>query len=72
MGILILGFGNPILSHDGVRNRISQELEGKLSQRQGVTVQETSMLGLSLIDLLAGYDKAIIVDAMQTAGGKAG
>ena len=72
MKTLILGLGNPILSDDGVGNRIAQELEGKLSQRQGVTVQETSMSGLSLIDLLAGYDKAIIVDAIQTAEGKPG
>jgi len=72
MRILILGLGNPILSDDGVGNRIAQELEGKLSQRQGVTVQETSMSGLSLIDLLAGYDKAIIVDAIRTAEGKPG
>src|SRR4030042_1437900 len=72
MKTLILGLGNPILSDDGVGNRIAQELEGKLSQRQGVTVQETSMSGLSLIDLLAGYDKAIIVDAIQTAEGNPG
>lgn len=30
------------------------------------------MAGLSLLDLLADYDRAIIVDAIQTAGGKAG
>jgi hydrogenase maturation protease len=37
-----------------------------------VTVVETSMAGLSFLDLLAGYDKAIIIDAIQTDGGKAG
>ena len=30
------------------------------------------MAGLSLLDLLAGYDRAIIVDAIQTVGGKVG
>jgi len=72
MKTLILGLGNPILSDDGVGNRVAQELEGKVAQRQDITVMETSMSGLSLIDLLAGYDKAIIVDAIQTAEGKAG
>jgi hydrogenase maturation protease len=72
MKTLILGLGNPILSDDGVGNRVALELEDKLAQRQDVTVMETSMSGLSLIDLLAGYDKAIIVDAIQTAEGKAG
>jgi hydrogenase maturation protease len=33
---------------------------------------ETGCAGLSLLDLLVGYDRAIIVDAIQTVGGKAG
>ena len=72
MKTIILGLGNPILSDDGVGNRIAQELEDKVAQRQDVTVMETSLSGLSLIDLLAGYDKAIIVDAIQTKEGRAG
>lgn len=72
MKTIILGLGNPILSDDGVGNRVALELEDRVAERQNVAVMETSMSGLSLIDLLAGYDKAIIVDAIQTAGGKAG
>ena len=72
MKTIILGLGNPILSDDGVGNRVALELEDRVAERQDVAVMETSMSGLSLIDLLAGYDKAIIVDAIQTAGGKAG
>ena len=68
---LILGLGNPILSDDGVGFRVAEELKGRLDE-QDVTVLETSMSGLSLLDLLAGYDRSIIVDAIQTAGGKAG
>ncbi|MBM3157811.1 MAG: hydrogenase maturation protease [Chloroflexi bacterium] len=71
MKTLILGLGNPILSDDGIGNRIAQELENRISN-QDITVEETSMSGLSLLDLLVGYDKAIIVDAIQTANGKAG
>jgi hydrogenase maturation protease len=33
---------------------------------------ETGIAGLALLDLLVGYDRAIIIDAIQTAGGKAG
>jgi hydrogenase maturation protease len=72
MKTIVLGLGNPILRDDGVGNRVALELEDKLAQRQDITVMETSMSGLSLIDLLAGYDKAIIIDAIQTAAGKAG
>ncbi len=70
MKTIILGLGNPILSDDGVGNRVALELEDRVAERQDVAVMETSMSGLSLIDLLAGYDKAIIVDAIQTAGRK--
>ena len=71
MKTLILGLGNPILSDDGVGFRVAAELRGRLSQQE-VTVMETSMVGLSLLDLLSGYDRAIIIDAIQTVGGKAG
>ncbi|HUV53381.1 MAG TPA: hydrogenase maturation protease [Dehalococcoidia bacterium] len=71
MKTLILGLGNPILSDDGVGNRIAQELGNRISS-QDITVEETSMSGLSLLDLLVGYDRAIIVDAIQTTNGKAG
>jgi len=71
MKTLVLGLGNPILSDDAVGHRIVEELEGKVDQ-QKVTLMETSVAGLSLLDLLAGYDKAIIIDAIQTVGGEAG
>jgi len=71
MKTLILGLGNPILSDDGIGLRVARALEGKLN-RQEVTVMETSMAGLSLLDLLVNFDRAIIIDAIQTIGGKAG
>ncbi|MBA7698006.1 hypothetical protein ES703_106680 [subsurface metagenome] len=33
---------------------------------------ESSAAGLGLLDLITGYDKLIIVDAIQTKGGQAG
>lgn len=71
MKTLILGLGNPILSDDGVGLGVAEELEGRLDQQE-VTVVETSMAGLSLRDLLIAYDRVIIIDAIQTVGGKAG
>jgi len=68
---LILGLGNSILSDDGVGLRVAAELKGRLDQQE-VTVMETGMVGLSLLDLLVGYDKAIVIDAIQTVGGRAG
>lgn len=71
MKTLVLGLGNPILSDDGVGLRVAAELKGRLDQQE-TTVVETSMAGLSLLDTLAGYDRAIIIDAIQTVEGKPG
>jgi len=71
MKTLILGMGNPILSDDGVGVWVARALEARLNQ-QGITVMETSMAGLSLLDLLANFDRAIIIDAIQTTEGKVG
>jgi len=71
MRTLIIGLGNPILSDDGVGLRVAAELKDRLDQQE-VTVMETSMAGLSMLDLLVGYDRAIIIDASQTMGGKIG
>jgi hydrogenase maturation protease len=71
MKTLILGLGNTILCDDGVGIHVAEELESRLTEPE-ITVLETSLSGLSLLDILVGYDKAIIVDAIQTVGGKPG
>ena len=71
MKTLVLGLGNPILTDDGVGVRVAERVEDAVGQRD-VTVMEASLAGLSILDQLAGYDRAIIVDAVRTVGGKAG
>jgi hydrogenase maturation protease len=71
MKTLVLGLGNPILSDDGVGVQVARALNDKCNQQE-VTVEEASLAGLDLLDLLVDYDKAIIIDAIQTVGGKAG
>ena len=66
-----MGMGNPILCDDAVGLRVARELETRVNQ-EGVTVIETSLAGLNLLDLLVGYDKLILVDAIQTRKGKPG
>jgi len=50
---------------------VARALEGRFNQQE-ITVMETSLAGLSLLDLLIGYDRAIIIDAIQTREGKVG
>lgn len=71
MKTLILGLGNPILSDDGFGFSVARALERQLD-RPDVTVMPGSVAGLDFLDLLTGYDKAIIIDAVQTRKGKAG
>jgi hydrogenase maturation protease len=71
MKILVLGIGNPILSDDGAGIRVAQEVGNQLNDPQ-VTVAETSEAGLRLLDSIVGYDKVIIIDAIQTKKGQAG
>ena len=71
MKTLVLGTGNPILSDDGVGIKVAHEVGEKLNDPQ-ITVAETSAAGLSLLDSIVGYDKVIIIDAIQTEKGRAG
>jgi len=68
---LVLGLGNPILGDDGVGNRIAEILQGKIQDPE-VTVTETNAVGLNLLDLFVGYQRAIIIDAVLTREGKVG
>jgi hydrogenase maturation protease len=68
---LLLGIGNPIRGDDGVGIRIAEECRRKLHGSQ-VDIADTSVAGLSLLDIMAGYDKAIIIDGIQTVGGQPG
>jgi len=71
MKTLVLGLGNPILSDDAIGLRVVEELEGNVGQ-QKVTLREASVAGLGMLDLITGYDRAIIIDAIQTIEGEAG
>jgi hydrogenase maturation protease len=71
MKTLVLGLGNPILSDDGAGIRVAQEVGKQLNDPQ-ITVSETSEAGLRLLDSIVGYDKVIIIDAVQTEKGQAG
>lgn len=69
--ILILGIGNPLLTDDGAGLQVAATLR-EILNRPDITVLETATAGLALLDFLAGYDEAIIIDAIQTVGGTPG
>ncbi len=68
---LILGLGNPILSDDGVGCHVAMALKERLREPE-VDVLEASIAGLDFLNMLTGYDRVIIIDAIQTGEGTPG
>jgi hydrogenase maturation protease len=77
MKILIIGLGNPILGDDGVGWRVAEEVKrgleiGKLAsnspilQSSSIEVDCFALGGLSLMERMIGYDRAILIDAVNT------
>jgi hydrogenase maturation protease len=68
---LVLGLGNPILSDDGAGCRAASVLKEKIKMPD-IDIVEAGIAGLDVLDLLNGYDRAIIIDAIRTEKGKPG
>ncbi|MBP7998150.1 MAG: hydrogenase maturation protease [Chloroflexi bacterium] len=66
MKTLILGLGNPILGDDGVGLLIAGLVGKQLPPNMLIEVGQETCGGLRLMERLAGFDKAIIVDAIHT------
>jgi hydrogenase maturation protease len=63
---LVVGLGNPILGDDGIGWKVAEKLQdtGKLPPH--VDVVFLAVGGISLMESLVGYDKALIIDAITT------
>ena len=68
---LVVGLGNPILGDDGVGWRVAEMVSEKLTD-SAIEVDCLALGGLSLMERLIGYDRAIIIDAIQTEDGVIG
>ena len=71
MRTLVLGIGNPILGDDGVGFHIAQELAKEI-KNENIDVKDTSVDGLNLLELIVGYDRVILIDAIMTENGEVG
>jgi hydrogenase maturation protease len=71
MKTIILGVGNQILGDDGVGVHVANELR-KYIQDPNIAIEEAITGGMNLLDLLLGYEKAIIIDAVKSKTGENG
>ena len=72
MGTIIIGIGNPVLTDDAVGLKIADCLGERLRGRPGVAVTQLCCGGIHLMEAMAGYDRAIIIDAITGGGGRPG
>ena len=73
MKTIVVGLGNPILGDDGVGWQVAGQVAAGLQQSHNrdaatcpVEVDCLAVGGLSLMERLAGYDRAILIDAIST------
>ncbi len=60
--VLLLALGNDLLADDGVGLAAARALAPRFEGR--VEVVESAESGLALLELIAGYDRALLLDAM--------
>ena len=64
MKTIVIGVGNPILRDDGIGIHVANQLK-QIVNRSDITIDEAMTGGMNLLDLILGYDKAIIIDAVN-------
>jgi hydrogenase maturation protease len=69
--IVIVGLGNPLLTDDAVGLRGAETLAARLAGTP-VDVVQSAWGGMRFVDLLAGYDRAVILDAIEWRRGPPG
>jgi hydrogenase maturation protease len=68
---LILGVGNEILKDDGIGPKIVSRLVGEYPA-SNFDYQTASLGGLELVELIRGYQRVILIDAINTGQGQVG
>ena len=66
MKTIIIGLGNPILGDDGVGWKVAEEVKKQLPPEPMVAVEFLSLGGISLMEHLISYERAILIDAMAS------
>ena len=73
MRTLLLGMGNPILSDDAIGVRLAADFKAASEPLPELDIiEECSVGGLNLLEVLRGYQRAIVLDSLQTSKGTPG
>ncbi len=76
MKVLLVGMGNPILTDDAIGVRMAKDFKarfGPVLETSSVSVvEECSVGGMNLIDVVAGCDRLVVLDSIKTENGTPG
>jgi hydrogenase maturation protease len=67
MKTVIIGLGNTVLSDDGAGVYAARLLSGRFGS-EDISVIETESAGMNLMEMLAGFDRAFLIDAILLDG----
>lgn len=72
MRTIVIGLGNPLLTDDGLGLRAAELLRRRLGGDSKVEVVEAYTGGLDLMELMVGYGRAVVVDAVSSGRNRPG
>ena len=75
MSVRVIGLGNSILTDDGVGIYAAREVARRFAETgkgSDVDVVESEVAGFALLELMAGWERVILLDAIQFEGLKPG
>jgi hydrogenase maturation protease len=61
--ILVMGIGNPILTDDSIGPRIARGIKARMP---ALDIVETMETGAGIMDIIAGYERLVIIDSIKT------
>lgn len=67
MKTMVLGLGNPIFCDDAIGLHVTDELKKQIHD-ENITIESAELAGIDMLETLSGYDRVIIIDAIQTGG----
>jgi hydrogenase maturation protease len=70
-GFIVVGLGSPIRRDDRVGLEVARLVHARMNN-PSIEFREMAVGGIQLVESLIGYDRAIVVDAIQSDNGRTG
>lgn len=63
---LLLALGNDLLSDDAIGLHVAAAVRESMGRQENLIITQTAEMGLALLDYIVGFDRLVLVDAIQT------